>query len=168
MATKYEILQGKTKWFKYDRLNEWGRWSHVLYLDSPSVEKVRALQEGYPSVTGIKNKLSKDEDGYFMNIGRPSTVKRRGRDEPLTPPYIFEADGTTPYTGLVGNGSDVTTKIEIFDYQPPGVKGNKSLAIRWFSSKIDNLITYEGPRDNDPQLEKGSRGLPEAPPQIGW
>jgi hypothetical protein len=166
MPTKYDYLQGKVAWFKHHRLNDWNKWTHVMYLNPASLEKFRAWQESDTEFQGIKNTLKKDEDGYFVTLSRPCAIKRRGREEALAAPQIFESDGKTPWQeGLVGNGSDVTTKLEVYDYPIPGNK-LRGRAIRWLSSKVDHLVPYEGTRDNTPSEVKASRGLDKQPPMF--
>lgn len=165
-ANKHEYLQGKTAWFKYNRLNDWGKWTHVLYLNNDSLDKFKALQASDADVQGIKNVLKKDEDGYFTTFSRPGTITRRGKTEALTPPLVFESDGKTPWQGgAIGNGSDVTTKIEVYEYNVPGAN-KRGRAVRWLSTKIDQLVPYEGARDNTPQEAKANRGLDKQPPQF--
>lgn len=166
MATNYIYLQGKTTWFKFNRINDWGKWSHNLYLNADSLDTFRKLQEANTEVAGIKNTLKKDDDGYYAQISRPAHMKRRGREEALTPPAVFEADGKTPWQGgLIGNGSDVTSKIEVYDYPVPGSK-LRGRAIRWVSTKVDKLVPFEAERDNLATELREAKGLAEQPPQF--
>lgn len=167
MATKYLVLQGKTKWFRYDKPNEWDKWAHVLYPDPDSLKKIQELMVSDNEFQAIKNTLKKDDDGYYLTISRPIRIRRKGREEAMNPPYVFERDGTTPFVGLVGNQSDITTKIEVYDYAVPGMKA-RGRAIRWFSSKIDNLVPYEGTRDNTKDQVSASRLLNSLPQQPAF
>lgn len=167
MATKFEIIQGKVKWMKHEHPNQWDKYSHDIYLNADSLEKFKTWQKSEGNVQGIKNTLKKDDDGYYVSISRPKTIRRGGRDELMNPPFVFNSDGTTPFHGLVGNGSDITTKVELYTFNVPMMEGKKARAVRWYSSKVDHLVPYEGKRDNTPEFDEPSRGLPEAPVQAG-
>lgn len=156
-ANEFYFLSGKTKWFRPDTPNQWGKWSHVLYPDPPSLEIVRKLMEPTDSLAGIKNVLQKDDDGYFLYIGRKTKIEpRAGTPIPLRPPEIYDKDGKTPLRGVyVGNGSDVTTKVNVYSHSmPTGAGGKKGRAMRWESSRIDHLVPYDAPRDEPGNVYK--------------
>lgn len=165
MARSEEIyVSGKTKWFRHDRPEapkegETARWSHVLYPNEESLEKIRELQS-----QGVKNVLHKDEDGYFIRFHRPTKVKRKGNDQALNPPIVVLSDGQTPLQGLVGNGSDITTKLEVYSHRIPGTT-RTAKAARWKSSRIDTLIPYTPPTDFTPIEAAAVKGLAEQPKQ---
>jgi hypothetical protein len=164
----FVYLQGKTKWFRHSAPNQWGNWSHDLYIDPPSLEKWKELQTGSDDVLGIKNQLRKDEDGYFVTLRRPVEKQlRSGKKIGFAPPEVLTADGVTPLRGvMVGNGSDVTTKLEVYTHFVPGSNNKKARAIRWLSSKIDNLVPFEINKDFNENEEKQVRGLAEQPAQF--
>ena len=166
--TEYVYLQGKAKWFRGHTPDEWGKWKHVLYPNEESLKKIRELQtseEGGP--TGIKNVLKKDEDGYSITLSRPASKTIKGKVVGFAPPEVLEADGKTPLrNALVGNGSDITTKIEVYTHPTPG--GGKARAARWVSSRIDTLIPYESKRDFTEAQEKATRGLSDQPTQADY
>lgn len=160
-------LRGKVKYFRYNKPDtkyDPPRWQHVMYLDAPSLEQVRELQG-----QGVKNVLKKDDDGYFVTLSRH--VYRDYRDRitggikriNFDPPEIRDSE-MKPLNVLVGDGSDVTTKMEVYEHRTPG--GGTAKAMRWNSSRIDNLIPYEDKRDQLPQEEQMTRGLAEQPPQT--
>lgn len=156
-ATEYVEFQGKARWFKPQAPNQWGRWSHELILTPDSLEKFRELQlstkwtnkEGKEvTVNGILNKLKKDEDGYFTSFSRPVNKEIKGKLRGYEPPKVFQADGKTPLFGImVGNGSDITTCCEMYTYNVPGGNGSRGRALRWFSTRVDNLVPFEMDRD---------------------
>lgn len=163
-ANKYYFLQGKAKWFRPDKPNQWGKYEHVLYLDAKSVDIIRELQTSTEQVQGIKNVLKKDEDGYFIRLARPASKTIKGRIVTFNPPLVFEKDGKTPLKNVyVGNGSDVTTKIEVYQHRVPA--GGHAKALRWESTRVDNLIPFEMATDFDEQEQKMVRGFHEAPDQ---
>ena len=165
MKTEFVYLQGKVKWFRAQQPDEYGKWKHVLYPNAESLEKIRDLQLSQDGVTGIKNVLKKDEDGYSMTFSRPASKEIRGKIVGFAPPDVFESDGKTPMRNVnVGNGSDVTTKIAVYSHGTPG--GGRAKAARWESSRIDNLVPYNPPRDYTDSEEKSARGLSDQPAQF--
>lgn len=162
--SEFIFLQGKTKWFRPEKTNEWGKWSHVLYPNDVGLEKIRDLQ-----AEGVKNVLKKDEDGYFLSIGRNSEIKRKTdgggvKMQGMQPPEVVDTEGKPMRGVLVGNGSDITTKVEVYQHGTPG--GGKAKAMRWISSRIDNLIPYEPQTDYLPNEEKSIRNLDKQPEQL--
>lgn len=156
---EYVFVKGKTKWFRNNVLNKFDKYSHQLYIEGEDLAKVQELKE-----RGLKNDIKKDEDGWFVSFSRPPSILVRGKVVGLLPPEVFQADGKTPMRDQnIGNGSDVTTKLEVYSHRTPG--GGKAVAARWLSSRIDNLISYQNERDQFEQEERASRGLPEQPPQ---
>lgn len=161
--SEYLFLQGKTKWFRNEKTNEWGKWSHVLYPTDAGLEKIRELQS-----EGVKNVLKKDEDGYFLSIGRNSEIKRKTdgggvKMQGMAPPEVIDMEGK-PFKGSVGNGSDITTKVEVYQHGTPG--GGKAKAMRWVSTRIDNLIPYEPTRDPFPEEASAVKNLDKQPEQL--
>jgi hypothetical protein len=163
----YVFLKGKTKWFRARTPDKYGKWAHVLYPVPESLEVIQNLQKEKDGVQGIKNVLKKDEDGYNLTIGRPTNKMIRGKVVGFEPPLVLEADGKTPLTNtLVGNGSDITTKVVVYTY--PIATGGKGKAMRWESTRVDNLIPYEMRRDLTEDQEKMVRNLADQPPQPAF
>lgn len=133
--TEMTYLSGTVKHFYYDKLTQWGKWSHVLYLDNESLQKALDLKK-----RGMKNEINKDDDGYYINLHRPSEYKFRHRVQTMTPPIVLCKDGTTLMKEQVGNGSRVTTKISVYATK-------SGIGIRWEASKIDDLIPWDISRD---------------------
>lgn len=164
MATEYVYFKGKTKWFRWtspDSTFDPPRWKHVLYLDEPSLAKFRELQK-----EGVKNHLKKDDDGYYINITRPTYKEFKGKKEVMKPPVVLN-DKNEPLSEniSVGNGSDVTTKVEVYSYTVSRTK-EKAKAMRWFSSRIDSLIPFNKGTDFTPAEEELVSGLPEQPAPL--
>ncbi len=160
MPTEYIYIQGKAKWFKHNTPNSWGKYTHVIYPNHESLEKIRELQ-----AEGIKNILRKDEDGYYISFSRPTSVLIKGKVVGIAPPLVFQADGTTPLREtMVGNGSDITTKLEVYQHSTPG--GGKAKAARWLSTKVDNLVPFHNSRDLFGEQEKAWRGMEDQPEQL--
>jgi|SRR6267154_1290296 len=165
MATEYLYVKGKVKWFRAVVPDEkYNRWSHVLYPDNESLEIIRELQ-----AQGVKNTLKKDDDGYSVTISRPTQMKKSTAVGVamvgMAPPKIVDKDGMPMEGNInVGNGSDVTTKLEVYTHAVPG--GGKSKAMRWASSRIDNLVEYVPVRDFSEGEKKQVAGLSDQPEPI--
>ena len=156
--SEYIFLQGKIAWFRPKVPNKWNKWSTQLHPDDKGLEIIRDLQ-----AKGLKNQLKKDDDGYFLNISRPVTKETAGgRILSFKPVDVFTADGQ-PFDGNVGNGSDATLKVEVYEHNTPG--GGKAKAMRWVSARIDNLIPFSNERDLNEFEKEAAVGLSEQPEQ---
>ena len=161
----YEYLTGKAKWYRSHaadmKFGDVPKWKHVLYLDQASVEKFRELQ-----LEGVKNHLKKDDDGYFVTIGRPTYIKRQdGSKITLDPPSTFDYAGMPMHNTMVGNGSDVTTKIEVYSHKVPGTQ-KRAKAIRWLSTKVHNLVPFSEKNDFNEEQQRMSEGLSDRPEPL--
>lgn len=161
-------IQGKVKWVRHKVPNKYGNWSHEMYPNPEGLELIRELQG-----QGLKNKLSKDEDGWHCAFSRPTQKTIKGKVQGFAPPIIVQADGVTPLRDdvLVGNGSDATTLLDVYEHRVPGTE-SKSVAARWEAMKIDHLIPFIPERDFVETEKKQIQGLDTAPAQttspIGW
>lgn len=156
--TEFKYLQGKVAWFRSDVPNNWNKYSCQLHPDAKSLEIIRELQ-----ARGLKNTLKKDEDGYFINVSRPVTKEfSSGKIITFTPVEVFDKEGV-PFHGSVGNGSDATLKIEVYEHSTPG--GGKAVAARWVSARIDNLVPFNPGTDMTAGEAEAHKGLGEQPKQ---
>jgi len=132
-----------------------------LYPDTKSLEAIRELQ-----TQGVKNQLKKDDDGYHMTFSRPfeKEIKDKNgttRKIGFTPVQVLD-NQNLPFDGLIGNGSDVTVKLEVYTHGTPG--GGKAKAARLYAIKVDNLVPYTS--DDMPAEEAHQvKGLADQPPQ---
>src|SRR6267378_1571744 len=93
-------LKGTIKWCKHIRPDAtYNKWSVVLYVDGPELEKVREWQ-----ALGIKNKVSKDDDGWFITLSRKTSMTVKGKEVGMAPPRVVDAEGQ-PLDKNIGNGS---------------------------------------------------------------
>jgi hypothetical protein len=136
MPTENVYVKGTAKWCIMHAPDSWGYYKMTLYPDSPSLERIRELQSA-----GLKNVLKKDEDGYNVTFRRPQNKMMRGKLVAFTPPEVLGPDGKTPLSALVGNGSEVTVKLEVYPHSTPG--GGKAVAARLAAVKVDNLVPYD-------------------------
>lgn len=151
MATQAVLLSGKCKWARIDKPNRYNKFSIVLYPDAESLEKIKMMME-----KGIKNVLKKDEDGYNMEF--KCDVSKNGRNFP--PPPALIGDGEL-VQGLIGNGSDVTVKVDMYDYGIPHQKG-RGYAVRLKSVYVHELVPYTRSNDFDDFLNASVKGLENA------
>lgn len=160
--SEFIFIQGKISWFRPKVPNKWNKWSVQIHPDDKGLEVIRDLQ-----AKGLKNQLKKDDDGYFLNISRPVTKETAaGRILSFKPVEVFDADGK-PFDSNVGNGSDATLKVEVYEHNTPG--GGKAKAMRWVSARIDNLVPFENARDLNEFEKEAAEGLTAQPaPQEFW
>lgn len=133
MTTKYYYFSGPCKWAKVyepDDFQGERKWKIDVYLDK---RQLKELKE-----SGIKLKVREDEEGgKFVTFTR--AMFKEGKDKNLkeyTPPRILAADSKTEITDLIGNGSEVTVKIETYDTSLG--KGSRLAAVR-----VDKLVKFE-------------------------
>lgn len=158
MATEYIYLKGKAKWVRVHAPNKWGKWSAVLYPDAESLEMIRDLQ-----AQGIKNVVKKDDDGYYTTFSRPAQIERGGKIIGMHPVEVLY-NGEPLRDTAVGNGSDVTIKVEVYEHKVPA-SDKKAKAARLFAIRVDNLIPFDQNRDFEGDDAKVVEGLAEQPPQ---
>lgn len=170
---EFVFLKGKVKWFRALNPDDWGNWKTDFYPVPEALEKIRDMQTAQGGISGIKNTLKKDEDGYYITFRRPQSKMMKGKVVGFPPPVVMDgtapplADGTyppLPQDTLVGNGSDATVKLEVYTHNTPG--GGKARACRWEGARIDNLIPYEGKKDFDEATQKQLDGLSEQPKPL--
>lgn len=155
----FVYIQGKVSWFRHKTPNKWNKWATQIHPDAKGLELIRDLQ-----AQGVKNTLKKDADGYFANFSRPvSKETATGKVFTFQPPAVFDRDGK-PYDGNVGNGSDVTLKIEVYEHGTPG--GGKAKAVRWESARIDNLVEFNPDKDLNAEEREAHSGLKDQPEQL--
>lgn len=149
--TEYVFLQGKAMWCRPHMVDKFGNWKTGIYLTPESVDIVKGLQ-----VRGLKNVLSLHEDGYYMQFNRPQQKNYGGKVIGLVPPEVLDRDGKPMREILIGNGSDITLKLEVY-----GFKKFPGIAARWMAVKVDNLVPFVPPKDFTEDEEKATRGLTE-------
>lgn len=160
MSTEYVYISGKLSWVHTNKLDKYGKWKATVHPDKASEEIVFRLQK-----EGCKNKVGKDDDGYYVTYSRQPNITVRGQVIGLAAPEVLNPDGTPLTQALIGNGSDGTLKLEVYPYHvhsdPPGVKKGK--AARLLSIRVDNLVPFELKRDFTPEQKELVEGLAEQP-----
>lgn len=127
MATRYLYLTGKAKWARVHKPDEkYHNYSVQLYLDKASS---KAFSE-----SGLGLSVKEDEDGKYIKLRRPEAKLMKGEMVEFGPPKIIDKN-KKPFDGAIGNGSDVTAKIAVYDtIKGPG---HRLEAIR-----VDKLVEY--------------------------
>lgn len=140
MATKQITFTGKAEWCKpwdFQLDTEYvdnsdgpdprgGNFAMNLILDDDGVAQFKAM--------GVKAKLKEGPDGKLNK----ATFRRYERHPvlgELGPVVVTGVDDGT----LIGNGSDVTVGIDVYDFS---FNGRSSRGIRWVSVDVDNLVVY--------------------------
>jgi hypothetical protein len=164
MATESVYLQGKAKWVRVSTPDMYGKYAMVLYPNEESLAKIKKLKEiqtiNGRQYEGLKNKLRRDEDGDSMAFGCHAEKIIKGVRRLYAAPMILDKDNL-PIHVNVGNGSEVTIKIETYSYQPPGSKIGGTAA-RLVSIRVDKLVPYEANSNREP---KEIRGFSKVPPE---
>lgn len=131
MATATYYWSGSARWAKvYDKGDEeYQNWQIEVKLDPAS----RQLFDE----SGSKLEYRKDDEGEWLKIRRPWEKKFGDKLKKFDPPVVLDKDGNVTDV-LIGNGSDVTVKVEVYDTKKG--KGTRLEAVR-----IDKLVPYAPP-----------------------
>lgn len=115
-------------------------WRAAIIPTKESLMDVMDLQS-----LGVKNKLKKTEDNrYMINFSRPTERKNKKTGKVLqtfNPPAVFQADGVTPLTELIGNGTKGKMTVDVYEH--PTMGGGKAHAARLHSIVVTELQKYE-------------------------
>jgi len=148
-------LQGKCKWARLQAPDQWGNWKLNLYPTSDSMATFKEL--------GVKNTVKRDDDGDYIALRRPTQRVVKGKVLGLSPPVIVDKEGN-PIEGVgIGNGSDLTVKLDYYSYKSP--QGDSGKAIRLAGVRVDNLVPYNPSNDYPEELKKVVGKLNEQPKQ---
>jgi hypothetical protein len=155
-------LQGKINWARLYQPNKFDKWSIQFYPDAPSLEKLRELQG-----EGMKNVLKKDDNGWNVQLSRPTAVElRRGQKTSVTPPKVIDAE-RKPLEGVaIGNGTDATVTVERYTHPVPNTD-KRSVAVRLYGVRVDNLVPFNADADyNDPAQAENAERMKDVPQPV--
>jgi len=131
-------LSGKIAWGRGLFVpSQFNKYSCRLYLDQESLNIVLDLKK-----RGIQNNVTKDENGYWVNLSRPSQINVRGALRTMDPPIVIASDGQ-PWDKNkgIGDDSDVTCQVIVRNWKAP-MGGKTGVSIRLDSVRIDNLVEF--------------------------
>jgi len=141
---------GKIRWVLVVDPNKFGKWSIQFYPNNDSLEHLRELQ-----AQGIKNVMKKDEDGYHMQISRPTSIEfAKGVATPVLPPKVRDKDKQPIDGRSIGDGSDAIVTCEYYSYTVPQSK-QRGKAIRLYGLTVNELVPKEVPEPTPDVIEAG-------------
>jgi hypothetical protein len=127
LASSYYYLSGRAKWAKLFKPDDkYKNWQIQVYMDEPSM----AIFDE----TGMTMQKKTDDDGTFVTFRRPETKIIKDELVKFNPPDVLDANGDK-LDQLVGNGSDVTVKVIVYDTMKG--KGHRLEAV-----KVTKLVPY--------------------------
>jgi len=139
MATKTYYFKGTTKWCKVRKPDEmYNNYQVPLYMTKESWDEFKD--------SGVQTRIKTDADGEYTVFKR-SHERRVPWEENIViqgPPEVFILkDGkAVPFPdGLIGNGSKVTVRVEVYDTKRG--KGHRLISVL-----IDDLVEYNPPKDD--------------------
>jgi hypothetical protein len=136
LSTKIFYFSGPCKWAKLSTPDEYnGQESYKInvYLNKADL---RTLDEA-----GSKIKVKEDDDGKYVTFSRKKVQEIAGDLKDMGPPMVIDTNKES-FTADIGNGSDVTCKVSIYDTRMG--KGTRLEAVR-----VDNHVVY------DPEAAQG-------------
>lgn len=147
MATKYVYLSGKTKWAKVRKPDDkYNNFQVPLYLNPESMKVYDTL--------GLSLSKKEDEEGTFVTFKRPVSKLIKNELVNFGPPKVVNADNSE-FDGLIGNGSEVTVKVAVYDTM-------KGPGHRLESVRVEKLVEYIRPTEatGTPATDSGRPALP--------
>lgn len=127
MASSYFYLSGKAKWAKLFKPDDkYKNWQIQVYMDADSM---KIYDE-----SGMTMQKKQDEDGTYVTFRRPEAKVIKDELVKFDPPTVLNSEGNK-LEQLVGNGSDVTVKVIVYDTMKG--KGHRLEAV-----KVNKLVPY--------------------------
>lgn len=136
-------ISGKGFWlhrlFEFDEFRGTRSWNMKIYPDPKSMRIIEAAK--------LQQKQKKDDEGISISLKRrvdkPWALKK-GEAKEFAPPVVTDKDGRPwPTDKMLGNGSEVTAKVEVYTTKG-GLVGARLEAVR-----VDAWVEYVPPVDAD-------------------
>jgi hypothetical protein len=149
MASKFYYLSGKAKWARlFTPDDKYKNYKIDVALDDASKEVF--------AESGMQlNPKQADDGGIYLTFRRPESKVIKNELVKFEAPAVTDKEGNK-VESLVGNGSDVTIKVVVYDTMKG--KGHRLEAVR-----VDNLIPYEKPQEATPTVSAGAMKGTAAP-----
>src|SRR5882672_6797440 len=113
------LIRGQAKYAKLGVPDQWGKNSIRIYPIQEDMPKIHKLIS-----EGIKNKLTKDEDGYSITFSRPEKLKTKTRGEILLEPVIITDDEDhIQEDKFIADGDDITIRLHTYGGKSPSGYG---------------------------------------------
>jgi hypothetical protein len=148
MASTFHFFDGEARWARVRSPNQFGNYSVDLIVDKETKKAIKA--------TGMKGnaKDTPDTDEPFFTFRRKAELKKRnGEVVDMGPPEVKLKDGSD-FEGLIGNGSKVTVKVEIYDYDSP--EFGKGKGCRLVGIRVNELVEYNPENTEAPAASNSS------------
>lgn len=157
--TRMEYVQGKLSWIRIVQPDTmYDCWAVTIHPTPESLERIRDMQ-----AEGLKNVIKKDDDGYHTKFRCPTKrLRKDGTMWTFAPPTVVDKDGIPMDGNIIGNGSDGTLKLEVYQHPTPG--GGQAIAARLVGVRVDNLIPFSPDTDYTDDEKKEVEGLRAQPP----
>lgn len=141
-GTEPVYIRGQAKYCKLGAPDQWGKNSIRVYPDTESMNKVHKLISD-----GVKNKLTKDDDGYSITFSRPMSIKTKTKGEVLLEPVVVtDEEDHILEDKFIADGTDVTVKLETYGGRSPTGFGSYKAArlaqIKIHGKKADRKIPF--------------------------
>ena len=140
MATQFYYFKAKAQWCRLYEGMEDEKFGHYgLDFFPDDVEAFKA--------SGVQLQPRENEDGdIFFKLRRHPEALIKGELTKFGPPKVVDKDNE-PFDKLIGNGSEVTVKIAVYDTAHKG-KGHRLESVR-----VEDLVVYE--KDGEDAAPKG-------------
>jgi len=136
MATKYVYLSGSTKWAKTKKPDEkYKNFQVPLYMDDKSWELFKTLG------LGLKVNKDKETNEPYVTFKRPESKMIKNEIVNFGPPKVLSYNNEE-FDGYIGNGSEVTVKISVYDSM-------KGPGHRLETVRVEKLVEYNPPAGPD-------------------
>ena len=117
-------FSGPCKWARLQNADpKYNKYNISVGLDAKQLKELQALK--------VRNGFKLDDNGlFYVSFNRKESDGK---------PDVVDADGN-PVTDLIGNGSEVTVKADVYTWTRDGATqaGIKLVAVR-----VDKLVKYE-------------------------
>lgn len=160
--TEHIYINGKSRWSMLHRTDDsFGgspKYKQSIYPDQKGLEILRGLQE-----EGMKNVENKDDEGSYFTFNRPANITANGKVIGLSPPEVLKSDGTPLREAIIGKGSDITIKLDVYSHRVPGRPGDKAKAARLSAVRVNNLVPFEMGKDYTEEQKRQIGSLIDQP-----